>query len=994
MINNDPNNKNWRLNPADTNPESDNQQKTETESINFLKENFPSLGEDLKSPLSRRSFMSIMGASMALAGLAGCRRPVEKIIPYVVPPENIVPGVPEYYATTMPFGMSAYGLIVETHEGRPTKIEGNPDHPSTKGMSNAYMQASLLDLYDPDRAKKPMHKGVEKEWHDFVEYWQKLYPKYIESQGKGLAIISESFSSPTLGRLYREFKQKFPKAIWCAYDPINDENIYNGIKLATGRDLRPVYDYSKADIILSLDCDFLFSESESITAAHGFAERRRIENEHGSMNRLYVVEPTLSVTGGMADHRLAKNSIEIDLFTTILARELKKRGLDIKIEDRRLDFSNNLGFDEKWISALADDLITNRGKSLIVAGRRQSESIQTLVYALNYALGNIGTSVNYVELKDSPEKNDIDELYKTIDKEEISALLIFGCNPIYSLPYGPSFGNQIGKIENTVYLSSHQNETSDYVNWLIPSSHYLESWGDTRAADGTLGIIQPLIQPLYESKSIFEMMSLIVSGEDKSGFEIVRQTWKGLLPTLTFEKNWRQVLHDGLLKESISTYSMAEPDWQKIRTGSPSLGNNEPVAIVAEFYPSSSTYDGRFANNGWLQELPDPITKITWDNPALINPSTAKEFNLQSGDIIRLVYYKDAIEIPVWVMPGIAENTVILTFGYGRTKAGRVGDNIGFNTYKLYGLGSGIRIKGITLTKTGATHKLACTQEHHTMDNRPIIRQATLEHYRRHPEFAPEMVEHPPLNSLWDERKYDERYQWGMAIDLNLCIGCNACTIACQSENNIPVVGKDQVIRGREMHWIRVDRYFAGDDSNAEIMHMPVPCQHCENAPCEQVCPVQATQHDKEGLNNMVYNRCVGTRYCSNNCPYKVRRFNFYNYTKEIVEMLKMAQNPDVTVRSRGVMEKCTYCLQRINRAKINAKMDNREVRDGEIVTACEQACPTGAISFGNLRDQKSRVAQIKKQNRNYNLLEELNTKPRTSYLARIKNPNPKLEKS
>lgn len=453
-------------------------------------------------------------------------------------------------------------------------------------------------------------------------------------------------------------------------------------------------------------------------------------------------------------------------------------------------------------------------------------------------------------------------------------------------------------------------------------------------------------------------------------------------------------MHDGLLKESISTYSMAEPDWQKIRTGSPSLGNNEPVAIVAEFYPSSSTYDGRFANNGWLQELPDPITKITWDNPALINPSTAKEFNLQSGDIIRLVYYKDAIEIPVWVMPGIAENTVILTFGYGRTKAGRVGDNIGFNTYKLYGLGSGIRIKGITLTKTGATHKLACTQEHHTMDNRPIIRQATLEHYRRHPEFAPEMVEHPPLNSLWDERKYDERYQWGMAIDLNLCIGCNACTIACQSENNIPVVGKDQVIRGREMHWIRVDRYFAGDDSNAEIMHMPVPCQHCENAPCEQVCPVQATQHDKEGLNNMVYNRCVGTRYCSNNCPYKVRRFNFYNYTKEIVEMLKMAQNPDVTVRSRGVMEKCTYCLQRINRAKINAKMDNREVRDGEIVTACEQACPTGAISFGNLRDQKSRVAQIKKQNRNYNLLEELNTKPRTSYLARIKNPNPKLEKS
>lgn len=1001
MINDD-SNKNWRLNPAQTNPESDSVQKTETESVNFLKENFPALSEDLKSPLSRRSFMSIMGASMALAGLAGCRRPVEKIIPYVIPPENIVPGVPEYYATTMPFGMSAYGLIVETHEGRPTKIEGNPDHPSTRGMSNAYMQASLLDLYDPDRAKKLLHKGVETEWHNFVEFWQKLYPKYVESQGKGLAIISESFSSPTLGRLYREFKQKFPKAIWYAYDPINDENIYKGIKLATGRDLRPVYDYSKADIILSLDCDFLLSESESITAAHGFAERRRLEDESGSMNRLYVVEPTLSVTGGMADHRLAMNSVQIGSFIAVLTKELKKRGLAVKVDDQYLRLSEH-NFDDKWISALADDLMANRGKSLIVAGRRQSESIHALVYALNFVLGNIGVTVNYVELKDSPENYDIDELYKAIDKGEVSTLMIFGCNPIYNLPYSISFGNQIKKIENTIYLSNHQNETSEYVNWLVPSSHYLESWGDTRAADGTLGIIQPLIQPLYESKSIFEMASLIVTGEDKGGFEIVRQTWKDLLPVLTFEKSWRQVLHDGLLRDNISAHIVAEPDWRKVRLGSPPLVSGSSKTSIIEFYPSASTFDGRYANNGWLQELPDPITKITWDNPALISPNTAKNHELQNGDMIKLSRRKFydthepvdyEIEIPVWVTPGIAENTIILSLGYGRRKAGRVGDNIGFDVYPIRDYDSSYFMDGITLTKTGATHKLACTQEHHTMENRPIIRQATLEHYRRHPEFAPEMVEHPPLNSLWDERKYDEGYQWGMAIDLNLCIGCNACTIACQSENNIPVVGKDQVIRGREMHWIRVDRYFAGDDTNAEMMHMPVPCQHCENAPCEQVCPVQATQHDKEGLNNMVYNRCVGTRYCSNNCPYKVRRFNFYNYTKEIGEMLKMAQNPDVTVRSRGVMEKCTYCLQRINRAKIAAKIDNREVRDGEIVTACEQACPTGAISFGNLRDQKSRVAQLKKQNRNYGLLEELNTKPRTSYLARIKNPNPKLEQS
>jgi molybdopterin-containing oxidoreductase family iron-sulfur binding subunit len=994
-------NKNWRRNSL-SETQSDlstiHQDKDELESVNFLKENFPALAADLNDPITRRSFMSVMGASMALAGLAGCRRPVEKIIPYVIPPEQVIPGIPEYYATTMPFGMSAYGLIVESHEGRPTKVEGNPDHPSTRGMSNALTQASILNLYDPDRSQNPLKNGVEVDWSSFVEFWQTLYPKYIVNQGAGLAILSESLSSPTMGRLKREFTLKFPKARWVAYDPISDENIFAGIKLVSGRDLRPVYDYEKAAVILALDSDFMYSESENITAAKGFADGRRIEDEHGSMNRLYAVESVYSITGGMADHRLELRSSQIGAFTTAIAIELKNRGLEIKFGDWLRQYENH-NFDRKWLSALADDLLANRGKGIIVAGRRQPAIVHALVYALNFALGNAGSTVNYVEAKDAiiSDHKEFGALVKDIDKGNISTLIMLDGNPAYNSPTEFNFAGAVKKVENTIYLSSHINETSEYANWLIPSSHYLESWGDARAADGTIGIIQPLIQPLFNSKSIFEISNLIVTGEDQSGYAIVRQTWKELIPVLTFEKGWRQVLHDGLLKTDPSPVILAEPDWVK-------LGNeislppftNEVAGDKLEllFYPAASTYDGRFANNGWLQELPDPITKITWDNPALVSPLTAQKYDLQSGDMIKLEYSGRQIELPIWIAPGTADGVTALTVGYGRTKAGRVGDKVGFDTYKLRLSDSLYWVEGATLTKTGAIYKLACTQEHHTMENRPIIRQATLDQYKANPEFATEMVEHPPLKSLWDEHKYDKGYQWGMAIDLNVCIGCNACTIACQSENNIPVVGKDQVSKGREMHWIRVDRYYAGPDDDAEILHMPVPCQHCENAPCEQVCPVQATQHDKEGLNNMVYNRCVGTRYCSNNCPYKVRRFNFFNHTKDIGEILKMAQNPDVTVRSRGVMEKCTYCLQRINRAKINAKLDSREVQDGEVVTACQEACPTGAISFGNLRDLKSRVAQIKKQNRNYGLLEELNTKPRTTYLARIKNLNPKLEKA
>ncbi len=953
---------------------------------------------DFDDGLSRRKFLTLMSASLAFGGLAGCRRPVEKIIPYVIAPEEIIPGVAQHYATSMPFGLNAYGLIVESHEGHPTKIEGNKDHPTTLGMSNHLIQASILGLYDPDRSKAVTQKGAESDWADFVAFWQSPLPKFVETGGEGLAILSESFSSPTLARLKAEYIKAFPKAHWATYEPVSDENIYEGVKAATGNYYHQTYAFEKAKTILSLDSDFIFSESNSIVNARGFTDGRRVKSENDSMNRLYVVESIFSLTGSMADHRLRLQSGQIGAFTAALALELISQGLDIPLSDNLISYQNHT-FDKKWISAVAKELIQNKGQSIIIAGRRQPAEVHALVYAINEALGNIGKTVLLYEPLDSslPNRSELADLVKNITDGKISTLIILGGNPSYNSPSDIDFSSLLKKIDHTIQISPYDDETSSLVEWHLPESHYLESWGDVRAIDGTMSVVQPLIQPLFGGHSKFEALNLIVTGRDLNGHEIVRQNWMSIIKEKDFETEWRQILHDGLLKNS-QTQSVIPIEDNQLFTYlanhrlSPSIEKTQNLEIV--FCASPNIFDGRYSNNGWLQELPDPITKLTWDNPILLSPKTAENLSLQNQDMTNLQYKNQSLEMPVWIVPGIADNSAVVYLGYSRKSSGRVGNDVGFDTYRLRNSSAPDFDSGLTIKKTGSTYLLASAQNHDSMEGRPIIREATLDYYRDNPNFAPEMVETPPLQSLWKEHEYKEGYQWGMAIDLNICIGCNACTTACQSENNIPIVGKEQISRNRKMHWIRIDRYFSGDPESPEMLHQPVPCQHCENAPCEEVCPVAATTHDKEGLNVMVYNRCVGTRYCSNNCPYKVRRFNFFNFTKSMPEIEKMAQNPDVTVRSRGIMEKCTYCIQRISRAKIDAKKEERVIADGEIVTACQQACPTQAIIFGNINDPASGVLALKKQNRNYGMLEEFNTRPRTSYLAKLRNPNPELEKS
>jgi len=965
----------------------------------ILAREFPEGASEMKNALTRRNFLTLMSASLALAGLTACRRPVEKIVPFVKAPEEMIPGIPEYYATTMPLGTSALGVVVESHEGRPTKIEGNEKHPSTLGRSNTWMQASILDLYDPDRSQRPVHEGKEQMWADFVSFWKTLYPQYQQSKGKGLAILIDSNSSPTVARLRAEFGEHYPAASWTCYAPVSQENIYRGIEWATGRVYHPYYQPEKAAVILSIDADFLLTENENIRHTHGFANSRRVKSVQDKMSRLYVVEPSYTATGGMADHRLRLNNSQLTAFVGTLLKELENRDLDLPfLPDLNLEATT--AFDQKWISALADDLLKNRGRGLVLAGRRQPPLLHMLVYILNHTLGNIGETVIYRDLSDTEDSSlsGLTSLVKNIRDGQVETLIILDGNPAYNCPADLEFSQLLSQVQHSIHLSTSRDETSQQVSWHIPLSHYLESWGDARAADGTLSLIQPLIAPLFDSHSTIEMLHLINHGEEESSYQLVRKTWESILPASAGEKRWRRILHDGVLAGS--QLPRISPPVEKRSVENAVSG----ISVKAEkpgkqslevvFQASPAVYDGRYANNGWLQELPDTVTKLTWDNAALISPVTAQALALKNEEVIVLTLGNRELAMPVWILPGQADFCVSLPLGYGRTAAGRIGNNTGFDTYRLRTSSGYDAAKGLTIRRTNDSYALSSTQDHSSMEGRPLVREATLGEYREKPDFAGEMVEHPPLQSLWEEHSYDKGYQWGMSIDLNACTGCNACTIACQSENNIPIIGKEQVKNGREMHWIRIDRYFSGSLENPQMVYQPVGCQHCEMAPCEQVCPVAATVHDAEGLNVMTYNRCVGTRYCSNNCPYKVRRFNFFNYTNQYPETIKMVQNPDVTVRSRGVMEKCTYCLQRISEAKINAKNEGREVADGEIKTACQQACPADAIVFGNIRDPQSAVSEAKKNNRKYEMLGELNLKPRTSYLARLRNPNPALEES
>ncbi len=959
----------------------------------FADSEFPDDGDKKEINLSRRSFLSVMGASLALAGFTGCRRPVEKIVPYVDAPEKLVLGEPEYYATTMPFSTSAYGVIVTSVEGRPIKIEGNDLHPSTKGKSNSFIQSSILNLYDPDRSKETRHNNEVSSFNEFVTSWNEIKTEYDGNGGEGLAVLCEESTSPTLARLKKEISRKYPKIQWVVFDSVSDENIYHGIELATGKSLSPVHSFEKAKVIVALDADPLATDSENVSNALGFARGRKVSSPTDSMNRLYVAEPGYSITGAMADHRFRVPSKHILEFAIGIGEELEALGLKVPALRGYKRLKTN-SCNRDWMKAIAGDLVKNLGESLVVAGRRQDPAVHALITTINHALGNTGKTLKFVSGNDIQvsDRKSFASLVKDMDGGKISTLFIIGGDPVSNAPADVDLTTALSKVKNAIHLGHQKNQTAKVCGWHINRTHYLESWGDCRAADGTVSVVQPMIEPLFYGKSEIELLNLVVTGEFKPGYELVRETWAGLVKGVPFESGWEKVLHDGILENRsprFESFRIRENEVAGyIDKYSPDRGEGTEVIFIADY----SVYDGRFGNNGWMQELPDPLTKLVWDNAALMSTNTAKNHDLKNGDLISIALNGKSLEIPIFVIPGHTDDVITLPLGYGQKEFGRVADGVGFAVESIRTLDNMHFASGVKITPLKKKHTLASTQNHGSMEGRPLIREGTLEHYRHDPKFAGHAVHVPDLQSLWNEHKYDKGYQWGMSIDLNACIGCGACIVACQSENNIPIVGKENADYGREMHWMRLDRYFGGSEENPQVGFQPVACHHCEMAPCEQVCPVAATVHDAEGINLMTYNRCIGTRYCSNNCAYKVRRFNFFNYTNKFPELIKMAQNPDVTVRSRGVMEKCTYCLQRLNRAKRTAKLEGRQLRDGEVKTACQQSCPVEAIHFGNILDKNSEIVKAKQADRTYEMLAEFNFRPRTSYQARLRNPNPALK--
>ncbi|MBR9979014.1 MAG: TAT-variant-translocated molybdopterin oxidoreductase [Bacteroidetes bacterium] len=957
--------------------------------------------------IDRRTFLTLMGASLALAGLTSCRRPEEEIVPYVSKPEELTIGNALQYATSMPLGTEAHSLLVTAREGRPISIQGNPLDTATGSASTVWANASILNLYDPDRSQHVYAGMAQSPVATFLDTWSSLYATQKENGGESLALLCRPSASPTLDRLLGAFRTVFPSALVATWDPVSDTAILEGHRIAFGRPLRAQYDFTHADIILALDADPFGNDYDAFANARGFATRRQVDSADATMNRLYVVEPSLTQTAALADHRLRLEAGRIPGFAATLLDALAERGLPVPASLRTLNPADTM-IDSRWINAVADDLLAHRGQSLVVAGRGQHASVHALVAVINHLLGNSGRSVQYVTQPHAHESDpdSLRTLTTAMNEGKVETLIILGGNPVFDAAVDLDFRSALSKVGVSIHAGLHRDETAHACTWHLPLRHYLEAWGDVSSLHGHFGVIQPLIEPLYKDGiSDVELLALLTTGVLEKGHDIVRETWEGIIPGLPAH-TWRGILHDGLFPRDIDVETPV-PAIDAIATQL-SADLFTPVALSREnmevlFRLSPAVHDGRFANNGWLQEFPDPVTKLTWDNAALISQRTAGELELQDGDLVRLTIQGRETPMPVWVLPGQADYCVTLLLGYGRRHAGRVGTGCGFNSYRLRGTDNLYTARGLGIGPTFARHKLACVQDHHGLDvermaregvqeRLPMIyREGTLEQYRTHPTFAKDLVVAPPLRSSWEHHDYSEGHQWGMSIDLNACIGCGSCTIACQSENNIPVVGKDQVLNGREMHWIRIDRYYTGDIDDPGVRVMPLACHHCEMAPCEQVCPVAATSHDEEGLNVMTYNRCIGTRYCSNNCPYKVRRFNFYNYTRDLPESVHMVQNPDVTVRFRGVMEKCTYCTQRITRGKIKAKIEGRQLADGDIRVACEDACPTQAIVFGDINDPDSRVSRHKRRDLDYTLLSEYNLRPRTTFLARLRNPNPAL---
>ncbi|MGD8630471.1 MAG: 4Fe-4S dicluster domain-containing protein [Gammaproteobacteria bacterium] len=932
-------------------------------------------------PLNRRAFLRLTGGGLALAGLAACARPPqETIVPYVNAPEYVVPGESLFYATALPLDGYARGVLVETATGRPIKIEGNPDHPASLGATDVYAQAAVLELWDPDRSTTVLQNGQPASWPEALAALQQSRGRAASAAGRGVAILTGNVTSPSLAAQLQGLLERWPRARWYHEPDPGEAHALAAAEAAFGERLLPRPHLDRAEVILTLDADPLGPGPEQVRHARDFAAARDAESQAGSYARLYAVEASPTLTGAAADHRLPLCASRIEAVARALAQRL---GVD-------LPATRDNPLPAAWMNTLVEDLQRHPGRALVLAGPRQPANVHRIVCAINARLGALGNTLDYAEpaaATATPHAGGLAALAADLRAGAIETLLLLEVNPVYSAPADLAFSEALGHAATLFHLGLYRDETAQQCHWHIPAAHPLESWSDLRAADGTASLVQPTIAPLHGGRSAGELLQGLGDTMPDDPYQQLRAYWRGALPGEDFEAGWRRALRLGLIAGTAlpaRTPTLRE-DWDRgLETGAaaPAAG------LEIQFTLDAAVYDGRFANNGWLQELPRPISKLTWGNAALISPASAARLGLQDGDVVRLTLGRHSLEAPVWRLPGQVEDCVTLPLGYGRRHAGNTGNGVGFDANRLRSSAAPWLATGAELQATGRRVALACTQAHQAMAGEDLVRRTTLPARRA---AAGNPLQAPPQPSLYPARP-GGAHAWGMSIDLNACIGCGACTIACQAENNIPVVGKQEVMRGREMHWLRVDRYFDGSPAAPDILFQPVPCMHCEQAPCEVVCPVGATLHDNAGLNVQVYNRCVGTRFCSNNCPYKVRRFNFLQYADQDEPALAAGRNPQVSVRQRGVMEKCSYCLQRINAGRRQAQMADRALRDGDVVTACQGVCPTRAIVFGDLNDSDSQVVQAKASRRDYVLLRELNTRPRTSYRERVANPHPRLQ--
>ncbi len=970
----------------------------ETEEFSaWLEDEFPN--RSTLKQVDRRDFLRFMGASILMASLGGCRSVFmedQNFVPYVKNPENMVPGNPLYYATNHSLSGYASSVLVRSDMGRPMKIDGNP---AVGRGCNSITQASILDMYDPDRSKQVLEKGVVSTWDAFFKEFRKALENSKSTGGSGVRVVTEFTGSPSFIALMNKAKELYPNMEWISYEPVSRDNVFQGAMLAYGKKVETTYHLKNAKTVVSFDADFLESMPGALKMSADFMGSRKVEGNKADFNRLYSFESAPSLTGANADHKWPVKASEMESLIGYIAGLLGVPGVS--------GGSLPDGVSSKAVDAMAKELLANKGKCAIIPSDFLSAKCHAVVHGLNQVLGNAGSTVVYTDpvvAGCGESNNKMHQLVQEMNAKKVDVLLMFGNNPVFNAPADFAFKDALKNVPLKAYWGLHEDETSKVSDWHLPAAHFLEVWSDGRDVDGSVYLGQPLISaPLYSScrskDSILARLFLpsgTLKGKSEEPFaseEVLKNYWEKSSSSNNFESFWKRSLEKGLVGgTSLPSTSVN----LNLDVHCKESGSNNDLELM--FRPDPTVYDGRYANNGWLQELPKPLTKLTWDNTVQVSPKLAEKLNLNAEDVVALTLSGRKVEGAVWIVPGMPDNSVLVHLGYGRVRCGQVSRDAGFDAYQLRSSDALWNATGVKIEKVGKKYDLASTQMHQSMEGRDLVRSGTVAELEKNPTFSPEHVHHKHMSMYPEDVFPDKGYQWAMVVDLNQCTGCGSCVTACQVENNIAVIGKDQTRRGRHMHWLRIDTYFGprdgkGDLDNPSVHFQPIACMHCEKAPCEPVCPVAATNHSHEGLNQMVYNRCIGTRYCSNNCPYKVRKFNYLNFNDNWDFPTKnLLNNPRVTVRGRGVMEKCSYCVQRINAARIVAKRENREIKDGEVVVACQEACSTDAITFGNKNDANSAVSKMRKEPRNYLLLEELNAVPRTTYLGKVRNPNPEIE--